>query len=515
MCGAKLVKMIYKTLLFVSAIFGCCNCARILAVMPTPSYSHQVTFQPLWKELSLRGHQVTLLTTDVIKESNLINLTQIDLSFSYERWNKDIVKVTKSNSLFAMIDASMMYIEDQLSYPPVQDLIKNESEHFDVAMIEFAMPAVLAFRERFKCPTILVTSMDTFTFMNYQMGNPVHPIVYPDSLLGLEDELKLIDRLHIIGYHIFMVTLSALYTIPHQQNLIHTYFGSNYSSINDMMMNISLVLTNSDPIFHKVKPTLPNIVQIGGGIYRPTPDPLPEKIQKTLDSATQGFIYFSLGSNAKSKDLSKETQKVILDTFAELPYVILWKFEEEGIIEKSENVITSKWLPQLNVLKHPHIKLFITQGGLQSMDEAIYSHVPMLGMPVFADQQFNIKKMVKKGFGLYIDYKKLTKEEFKEKILEVIGNSRYKNKVKELADLAQDQQINSLEKAVWWTEYVIRHKGAYHLRSPMLDIPIYQYLLLDVIAVLLIVVALSLGILSFVIKCIITKFCKKRKLKVN
>jgi glucuronosyltransferase len=41
-----------------------------------------------------------------------------------------------------------------------------------------------------------------------------------------------------------------------------------------------------------------------------------------------------------------------------------------------------------------------------------------------------------------------------------------------------------LEQAVYWTEYVIRHKGAPHLRSAVLDLAWYQYYLLDVIAVL-------------------------------
>jgi glucuronosyltransferase len=37
---------------------------------------------------------------------------------------------------------------------------------------------------------------------------------------------------------------------------------------------------------------------------------------------------------------------------------------------------------------------------------------------------------------------------------------------------------------VYWTEYIIRHKGAPYLRSAVLDLAWYQYFLLDVIAVL-------------------------------
>jgi glucuronosyltransferase len=40
---------------------------------------------------------------------------------------------------------------------------------------------------------------------------------------------------------------------------------------------------------------------------------------------------------------------------------------------------------------------------------------------------------------------------------------------------------------VYWTEYVIRHKGAPHLLSAVLDLAWYQYFLLDVIAELALV----------------------------
>jgi glucuronosyltransferase len=48
----------------------------------------------------------------------------------------------------------------------------------------------------------------------------------------------------------------------------------------------------------------------------------------------------------------------------------------------------------------------------------------------------------------------------------------------------RDQPLTPLERAVFWTEYVIRHKGAPHTHSAVLDLTWYQYFLLDVIALL-------------------------------
>lgn len=69
-----------------------------------------------------------------------------------------------------------------------------------------------------------------------------------------------------------------------------------------------------------------------------------------MDGARQGAVYCSFGSNIKSKDLSAETQKIILETFADLPYLVLWKFEMDDLIATPENVVISKWFPQQDVL---------------------------------------------------------------------------------------------------------------------------------------------------------------------
>lgn len=76
------------------------------------------------------------------------------------------------------------------------------------------------------------------------------------------------------------------------------------------------------------------------------------------------------------------------------------------------------------LLGHPNVKLFITQGGSQSIDEAIYNHVPMIGLPFFGDQPSNINKIVFKGIAIGFDHSTLEKETFKSGILEVLKNEK-------------------------------------------------------------------------------------------
>ncbi|KAJ8930793.1 hypothetical protein NQ314_016370, partial [Rhamnusium bicolor] len=147
-------------------------------------------------------------------------------------------------------------------------------------------------------------------------------------------------------------------------------------------------------------------------------------LQEYLDSAANGVIYFSLGTNVNSGMVPPDMRKVMIDTFKELPYKVLWKFDITIISDLPENVKIVEWLPQQDILRHPNIKVFITQGGLQSMEEAIFSNVPVVGIPFLTDQDGNVKKMARRGFGVYLDKEKLTRESFKEAILEVINNPR-------------------------------------------------------------------------------------------
>lgn len=83
-----------------------------------------------------------------------------------------------------------------------------------------------------------------------------------------------------------------------------------------------------------------------------------------------------------------------------------------------------KWLPQQDVLRHPNIKLFITQAGLQSTEEALLNGIPMVALPFAGDQHFNANSIQKLRVGLYLDFGKLTEESFLSSILEVVENPK-------------------------------------------------------------------------------------------
>ena len=126
--------------------------------------------------------------------------------------------------------------------------------------------------------------------------------------------------------------------------------------------------------------------------------------------------------------MPEATREILARTFARLQQRVVWKWEEpERFPEIPGNVKLAKWLPQQDLLGHSKIRLFLTHGGLFSVQEAIYHAVPLVGLPVFADQPSNMNKVHKDGYGIYLRWDQLTEEILYGAIQRILTEPRYGN----------------------------------------------------------------------------------------
>ncbi len=89
--------------------------------------------------------------------------------------------------------------------------------------------------------------------------------------------------------------------------------------------------------------------------------------------------------------------------------------------------------------------------------------------------------------------------------------SRYKENMQKLSALHKDRPVDPLNLSVHWTEFVMRHKGAKHLRSAVHDLNWLQYYCLDVIALLVTVVLVFIMLTVKCLKLCLWKLSRKRK----
>lgn len=160
-------------------------------------------------------------------------------------------------------------------------------------------------------------------------------------------------------------------------------------------------------------------------------------------------------------------------------------------------------MPQDDILAHPHLKLFITHAGKGGVAEAQYHGVPMLAMPVFADQHGNADKLVASGYGQKLELLSVTEENLKATVLEVLNNPLYAENVQTFSKLYRDRPLNAQDNVAYWTDYVLRHHGAPHMQSPLVHMNSIESLNLDVCALLLMVLYILYRIfkLAFIFVC--------------
>ncbi|XP_046750709.1 UDP-glucosyltransferase 2-like [Diprion similis] len=479
-------------------LFGCGldygDSARILSIFPAPSISHQSVFRKLTLELNKRGHELVVVTTDPVKDSTLKNYREIDISFLYKQKN-NMGSIVDFRGKFdwltrlSMLEPLMTSQAAQIfSFPEFRKLYEPGSgEKFDLVLIEiFFSPAFMALAERFKAPLIGIASANLQLGVQYGIGEPIlpsHPSVWEMNVKGDNSWIpwqrleNFIQSWRVIHYYRTVV-------LPKHKELAEKFLGIEIQDLHEMEKNISLIFVNQQKPISFVRPSVPKVIEIGGFHMSDKSKPLPKDLQKTLDEATQGFVYMSLGSNIKSNTLSKNVRDAFITAFSKLPYKVIWKFEDDQLEGKPDNVIILKWAPQQAILAHPNIKLFIYQGGLQSTEEAVSHGVPLVGFPVMGDQDVNVNKMVSLGVAKKLEIKTITSDDLLDAINTVTRDASYREKMMNLRSLLKDKPQDSLKNAIWWTEHVIRHRGAPHLHSTTAEEPWYQRQDMDIIAFL-------------------------------
>ncbi|KAG5896751.1 hypothetical protein JTB14_031731 [Gonioctena quinquepunctata] len=462
--------------------------AKILGIFAYPSLSHQIVYQPIWRELSLRGHQVTVVTPNPLDDKTLVNLTEIDVSDINEKLKpSDSLEKTMAKDsplpeiMRGFYETSEKIQEGIMANAEFRKLYSDPSSEFDLVMTECLHPGMYSLAGRYNAPAIGVSSLGVVVATHESVGNPIHPVLYPDMNFHIHDGLTLKDKIHSTYFSLWLLYFYNYRVLPNADRIARKYLGSDLPYLGDIGRNVSLIFVNTNPLVYNVRPNIPSVITLGQ-MHITKPKPLSKDLQDILDKAKNGVVYFSLGSNVKLSSLSKNNMENIIGAISDLPYTVFLKVESENSFTLPKNVITRKWFPQQDLLAHPNIKVFVTQGGLQSLEEALSRGVPMVVMPFIGDQAMNAKKIVKSGIGLELDPLSLSRKELVKAIVEVAENEKYRQKIVKLGKLLEDQPMTGLEKAVWWTEYVIRHKGARFLHSPTADISWYEYFLLDVIA---------------------------------
>ncbi|XP_043105195.1 UDP-glucuronosyltransferase 1A1-like isoform X3 [Puntigrus tetrazona] len=486
-------------------LFLCLVClgsaeAGKLLVVPADG-SHWTGMKPLVEELGRRGNQVVV----VIPEASLsmgpsqhtttltypVPYTKTQLQEQVNAGVTTLISVDLStdlarlqNFLKTMDLLNVLITRSVKSLISNKDLMKKLQEYnFDAILTDPFEPAGPILGEYLSIPAIYTQTGLPCGVDALASQCPAPASYVPQGFTHFTDRMNLWQRsVNLVRTLIQPMACQRIYA---RADEIASQVLQRKTSMAEIMSRAALWFMHFDFALEFPRPLMPNMV-IVGGMDNKKAEPLPQELEEFVNgSGEHGFVVFTLGSMVSQ--LPEAKAREFFEAFRQIPQRVLWRYTGPVPENAPKNVKLMKWLPQNDLLGHPKVKAFITHGGSHGIYEGICNGVPMVMLPLFGDQGDNVQRLVSRGVAETLSIFDVTSEKLLVALRKVINEKSYKEKMTELSAIHRDRPIEPLDLAVFWTEFVMRHKGAAHLRPAAHELNWIQYHSLDVIGFLLLI----------------------------
>ncbi|XP_018409091.1 PREDICTED: UDP-glucuronosyltransferase 2A1-like isoform X4 [Nanorana parkeri] len=441
------------------SFFSTAYSGKILA-WPTDG-SHFMNLNTILEKLAHKGHEVTVLvnSANLIMDTHKTSALKFEVfpvAFSRHR-NEELLEEFLRIWIYDLANMSYWEFFTQMKKSIADSkevgrlvcdgIIKNKEmlkklkeEKFDILVADPLAPCGELIAEIIGVPFVYSFRFSMGNIMERHCGHQPMPFSYvPGIMTDFTDRMSFIERVRNTIYYLSQDALFFSIFSPYWDAYYSEALGRPTTFCETMgKAEIWLIRTYWD--FEYPRPILPNFEYVGGLHCKP------------------------------AKPLSE----------------VIWRYSGKKPDTLGENTVIYDWIPQNDLLGHPKTKAFITHGGTNGIYEAIYHGIPMVGIPLFADQPDNMIHMKTKGMAVIVDINKMKSQDLVDAVNTVINNPTYKENALRISRIHHDQPMKPLDRAVFWIEFVMRHKGAKHLRPASHDLTWYQYHCLDVIGVLLV-----------------------------
>ncbi|XP_005392857.1 PREDICTED: UDP-glucuronosyltransferase 2B15-like [Chinchilla lanigera] len=492
-------------------------------------YSHWMNMKIIVEELIQRGHDVTVLIPSSfifldVNASSAIKFETFTASISRQQledfYMQFITKWMNVGSIHTCLEYSPVMQDTFREYSGVWEnvckeavsnkklMTKLQASKFDVLLADPAAPCGELVAELLKLPFVYSLRFSPGFHVEKAAAGLLFPPSYVPVIMScLSGQMTFMERVKNMICMIYFDFWLETFNKKNWNKLYSETLGKP-TTLYEKMKQADMWLIRSYWDLEFPRPTLPNVDFVGGLHCKPA-RPLPKEMENFVQSSGEhGVVVFSLGSMVSN--MTEERANVIASALAQIPQKVLWRFDGKKPDTLGPNTRLFKWLPQNDLLGHPKTRAFVTHGGANGVYEAIYHGIPMVGIPLFAEQYDNIGQMEAKGAAVKLEFKTLSRTDLLNALKTVINNPLYKSNAMKLSTIHHDQLMKPLDRAVFWIEFVMRHRGAKHLRPLAQNLTWYQYHSLDVIGFLL---ACVVTVTFVVIKCCL--FCFQNFAKVG
>ncbi|CAL8339790.1 unnamed protein product [Merluccius merluccius] len=469
--------------------------------------SHWINMKVLVKALHARGHGVDVIRSSeswyIEEESPLytsITIPQDKLTENFFLvYLKNYMQAQREGaSAFTFLRLTSQFLSmiseaHAVNCAMLADILDQESlvrslseARYDLVLTDPAIATGVVLAKRLGLPVVLNVRWITSGDGQYAIApSPLSYVPVPGS--GFTDKMSFTERIRNVLFYGVVLFQERVMVGPSYDAICAKYIQGGCDVVS-LIQEADIWLFRSDFVFDFPRPTMPNVVYIGGFQCWPGGlDSLPPDLEDFVGGAGEhGVIIMTLGSlvDALPDDVTEE----IAGVFAKMPQKVIWRHVGQRPSTLGNNTLMVDWMPQKDLLGHPQTRVFVAHGGTNGVQEAIYYGVPVLGIPLFFDQYDNLLRLQERGAGKIIPLAEVNGPSFEKGLQEVLHQDSYRHSMQRLSRLHRDQPIPPLDLAIFWTEYVMRHKGAAHLRTEAYRMPWYAYYSVDVLVTLLAVV---------------------------
>ncbi|KAI6187492.1 UDP-glucuronosyltransferase [Aphelenchoides besseyi] len=441
------MKVISSLLLFVIQLLCCglVNGLRILQIVPGFTNSHVLFNYRLADTLTAQGHSVKMWTQmemgmvvagDLRIPQNVFQTMMFQAGSAYDLyWTGQEFKDLRVQSCEQMLSVDSSVINK----------FRQDYFHLVIGHFHDFCPIALTKLIGVKELVWITHGTSVYDYTAIQIGMRTFPSFVPHPLSSFSDRMSLYERILNVFWHLSNIDFVNLpQNLLHDENLMYRR-SSGDEDLWSLSRRVRVLLVNGERFLDFPRPIPFGINFIGEVKIADKNSALnfTGEVAEIVDRA-KNLVIFSLGTVSNTTNMPPNMLNSFLEAFAQFPdYDFLWRMEAEvPNAHKYTNVHLLKWLPQKDLMKHPKTRLLIAHGGYNSFLEASQAGIPVVLMPLFADQFINAKRAQRFGIATTLDKLSLSVEKVRSAVVEILFNKKYSQNAKRLSAMLRSKPSN-------------------------------------------------------------------------
>ncbi|GMR39593.1 hypothetical protein PMAYCL1PPCAC_09788, partial [Pristionchus mayeri] len=473
---------------------------KILVYNPKYAHSHSNFLGNIADILVEAGHDVTSLIPEIdvkLKDgstkSKVVrippNPEAAAVMTKLETGELDVFQFSELNPIVPIVMSSnsgYMFARQCESTLDSGEVEKLQKEQFDVYIVETADICGMMLAPLLKPRAIIKTSTTILAGEQFEELGVPQPLSYsPSSNTRSLDVHSFYSR----AWNLLSERIARMmFTGPRSQvdSVFRQRFGADYPTLKEISANVAYVFTNSEPLIDFATPTMARVIEIGG-LGAKEPKELDEYWTSVMTRRPKAVL-ISFGTLAKSYLMAPSTKQALLKVASTFPSVtFIWKYEKKdefalGPAAKIDNLELTDWMPQNDLLNHPNLAVFITHGGMGSVQELALRGKPAILVPIFGDQPRNAAMIEHNKLGKVLSKLEVgNHEKIVDLLKELMENPMYAENSKRVARMLAKKPFSSKEKLLKYVEFAGEFGPSSALRPQSQDMTFIEYYNLDII----------------------------------